>query len=77
MFPDCINWRNSSATLTWSKWKVIAVGDGKILENGSRAPVDVKVDDIVYFTKYAPDEIEVDGKQYLIIKHSSVLVKQG
>ena len=60
-----------------SKWKVMAVGEGKILENGNRSPIDVKVGDVVYFTKYAPDEIEVDWKTYLIIKHNSVLVKQG
>ena len=60
-----------------SKGKVIAVGDGKILENGQRAAIDVKVGDIVYFTKYAPDEIESEGKKYLIIKQSSLLAKQG
>ena len=60
-----------------SKGKVIAVGAGKILDNGSRAPIDVAVGDIVYFTKYAPDEIEVDGNKYLVIKQSSLLAKQG
>jgi len=60
-----------------SKGKVIAVGAGKILDNGSRAAVDVAVGDIVYFTKYAPDELEVDGTSYLVIKQSSVLAKQG
>jgi len=59
-----------------SKWKVIAVGAGKILENGSRTPVDVKIGDIVYFTKYSPDELEVDGKKYLVIKENSILAKQ-
>ncbi len=60
-----------------TRGKVIAVGAGKILENGTRAPIDVKVGDVVYFTKYSPDEIEVDqdGKKsiYLVIKHSSIL----
>ena len=60
-----------------SKGKVIAVGAGKILDNGTRAPIDVTIGDTVYFTKYAPDEIEVDGKIYLVIKQSSVLAKQG
>lgn len=60
-----------------SKGKVIAVGAGKILDNGNRAPVDVTIGDTVYFTKYAPDEIEVDGTTYLVIKQSSVLAKQG
>jgi chaperonin GroES len=60
-----------------SMGKVIAVGAGKILDNGSRAPIDVKVGDVVYFTKYAPDELDVDGKKYLVVKQSSILAKQG
>lgn len=60
-----------------SKGKVVAVGNGKILDNGTRAPIDVKVGDTVYFTKYSPDELEVDGKKYLVIKQSSILAKQG
>ncbi|MDR0607280.1 MAG: co-chaperone GroES [Candidatus Peribacteria bacterium] len=62
------------------KGAVIAIGAGKILENGSRSPVDVKVGDVVYFTQYAPDEIEVnegeDKVKYLVIKHSSLLAKE-
>lgn len=60
-----------------SKWTVVATGEGKIKEDGSRVPMDVKVWDVVHFTKYAPDEIEVgtgsDKTTYLIIKHSSIL----
>jgi chaperonin GroES len=41
------------------KGTVIAVGAGKILDNGQRSPMDITVGDIVYFTKYSPDEIEV------------------
>ena len=63
-----------------NKWEVVAVGSGKILENGSRSPIDVKIGDIVYFTQYAPDEIEVEEWnekiKYLIIKHSSLLAKE-
>lgn len=58
-----------------SKWKVIAVGDGKILENWSRSPMDVNIWDIVYFTKYSPDELEVEWKKYLVIKQNSILAK--
>ena len=43
------------------KWEVIAVGDGRILDDGSRSAMDVKEWDIVYFTQYAPDEIEYEG----------------
>lgn len=60
-----------------SKGKVIAVGPGKIIDDDDRWPMDVKEGDIVYFTKYAPDEIEVDGVQYLIIKQDSILAKEG
>lgn len=60
-----------------SKWKVIAVWEWKILDNGSRAPVDLKEWDIVYFTKYSPDELEVDWVKYLVIKQSSILAKQA
>ena len=60
-----------------SKGKVVAVGDGKILDNWSRSPIDVKVGDIMYFTKYAPEEIDIDGNTYLVIKQSAILAKQG
>ena len=60
-----------------TKWEVVAVGKGKILDNGQRAPMDVKVGDIVYFTKYSPDELEVwenwEKVKYLVIRHSSIL----
>jgi chaperonin GroES len=43
------------------KGEVVAVGAGKILDNGNRSPIDVQVGDVVYFTQYAPDEIEVEA----------------
>ena len=55
---------------------VVAVWDGKILDNGSRIAPSVSVWDVVYFTKYSPDELELDGQKYLIIKSSSILAKQ-
>ncbi len=59
------------------KGTVIAVGPGKMLESGQRAPIDVKEGDIVYFTKYAPDEIEIENKKYLVIQDKSLLAKEG
>ncbi len=60
-----------------SRWTVIAVGLWRILDDGERSPMDVKEWDIVHFTKYSPDELEVwtpwDKKTYLIVKHSSIL----
>jgi chaperonin 10 Kd subunit len=64
-----------------SKGQVVAVGDGKILENGSRAPVDVKVGDIVYFAKYSIDELEIDEEgqkvKYLVMKQSYIMAKEA
>ena len=56
-----------------SRGRVVAVGAGKILDSGERAPMDVKEGDTVHFTKYAPDEIAQGNKKYLIIRHSSIL----
>jgi len=56
---------------------VVAVGLGKILENGSREAIEVKAGDVVIFKKYAPDEVEVkDGgetKKYLVVNASDVM----
>ena len=63
------------------KGKVIAVGDGRILDDWSISTMDVKVWDIVYFTQYAPDEIEYEENgekvKYLVIKQSSLLAKES
>ncbi len=53
--------------------KVIAVGPGKFSQKGERKPMEVKVGDLVLFTKYSPNEIKVDGKEYLIAKQEDVL----
>lgn len=56
-----------------TKAKVIAVGDGKLSEKGERIPMSVKVGDTVLFKKYGPDEVEFDGKKYLIAEEGDVL----
>ncbi len=53
--------------------KVTAVGPGKLLENGTRAPMSVKVGDVVVFKKYAPDEVKIKSVEYLVIAESDVL----
>jgi chaperonin GroES len=53
--------------------EVIAVGPGKRLDNGTIAPVSVKVGDKVLFTKYAPDEVEIDSVEYLVMEEDKVL----
>ncbi len=55
------------------KGKVIAVGPGKKTESGKIIPLEVKVGDIVLFTKYGPTEIKVDDKEYLIAKEEDIL----
>jgi chaperonin GroES len=53
--------------------EVVAVGPGKLLDNGQRAPMSVKEGDKVLFTKYSPDEVEVDGEEYLVIEEDKIL----
>jgi len=55
------------------KGEVMAVGQGKLLDNGTRAPMTVKVGDKVMFKKYSPDEIKVDGKDLLVLEESDIL----
>lgn len=55
--------------------KVVAVGEGKLLESGKRSPLSVKKGDSVLFGKYAGTEVNVDGKEYLIIKEADILAK--
>jgi chaperonin GroES len=53
--------------------KVISVGPGKMLDSGERAPVRVKKGNIVIFAKYSGTEVEVGGKEYLIMRESDLL----
>ena len=52
---------------------VVAVGPGKASEKGDVVPMSVKVGDKVLFKKYGPDEIELDGKKYLVGEESDIL----
>jgi chaperonin GroES len=53
--------------------KIVAVGTGKVLENGQRIPLDVKEGDKVIFSKYAGTEVKIDGQDYLILSERDVL----
>jgi len=53
--------------------KVIAVGNGKLLESGERVAPDVKAGDRVLFGKYAGTEIKVDGEEHLIMREDDIL----
>lgn len=52
--------------------EVLAVGNGKTLENGNNVPLEVKVGDKVLFSKYSGNEIKIDGVEYLIMKEDDV-----
>lgn len=56
-----------------TRGRVISVGDGRMLDCGSRAPLQVKAGDRVLFTSYAGEQIEVDGEEYLLMSESEVL----
>ena len=53
--------------------KVFAVGQGKVREDGSRQPPDVKDGDTILFGKYSGQEIKIDGEEYLILREDEVL----
>jgi chaperonin GroES len=53
--------------------EVIAAGQGKLLENGTRVPVDVKAGDRVLFGKYSGTEVKLDGEEYLILREDDIL----
>ena len=53
--------------------EVVAAGPGKFDEDGKRLPMSVKVGDKVLFTKYAPDEVEIDDEEYLVIDEDKIL----
>ena len=53
--------------------EVVAVGTGKVLDNGQRASMDVKAGDKIIFSKYAGTEVKIDGKEYLIVSERDIL----
>ncbi len=53
--------------------KVIAIGPGKLNDSGNLVPMNVKVGQKVLFTKYGPNEIKVEDKEYLIAKQEDIL----
>ncbi|MFZ9521233.1 MAG: co-chaperone GroES [Silvanigrellaceae bacterium] len=53
--------------------RVIAVGNGKTLENGTRRPLEVKVGDRILFGKWSGTEVKIDGTEHLLVKEEEVL----
>ncbi|MFA6994936.1 MAG: co-chaperone GroES [Patescibacteria group bacterium] len=55
------------------KGEVFACGAGKVLDNGQILKMSVKVGDKVMFKKYSPDEIKIDGEDYLVLSESDII----
>jgi len=53
--------------------EVVAVGPGKVLDNGKTVPMEVKVGDVVLYAKYGGTEVKVDGEEYVILRQDDVL----
>jgi chaperonin GroES len=57
--------------------EVVAVGPGRTSDDGKRIAMDVKVGDIVVYTKYGGTEIKVDDEEYMILRESDILAKKS
>ncbi len=57
--------------------EVIAVGNGKVLDSGTKVPLDVKAGDKVLFGKYSGTDIKIDGEEFLILREDEVLAVIG
>ncbi len=57
--------------------KVVAVGEGKLSDDGKRIPMDVKVGDIVIYAKYGGTEIKIDDEELIILRESDILAKKA
>jgi chaperonin GroES len=53
--------------------EVVAAGPGRLLDNGTRAEMSVKAGNKILFKKYSPDEVKVDGQEYLILDEREIL----
>ena len=56
---------------------VVAVGSGRLLDNGDRAPIDVREGDRILFAKYGGTEFKLDGEEYLVLKENDILAVIG
>jgi chaperonin GroES len=53
--------------------KIVSVGEGKLLDDGTRKKMQVKKGDVVLFTSYAGTDVKIDGKDYLIMDESDIM----
>ena len=56
-----------------ARGKVLAIGNGKLLKDGKRGPMQVKVGDAVLFSSYSPQEVSVGEDEFLLLKESDIL----
>ena len=56
--------------------EVIAIGPGRMTEEGKRIPLEVKVGDRVLYARYGGSEIKIDGEEYMILRESDILAKK-
>lgn len=66
-----------SATEKPSKGEVMAVGNGKVLDNGETRALELKVGDKVLFGQYAGTSVKVDGEEYLVMREEDVIAVLG
>ena len=57
--------------------KVLAIGPGKMTEDGKRMPMDVKVGDIVLYVKYGGTEVKIEGEELMILSENDILAKKA
>jgi chaperonin GroES len=53
--------------------EVMAVGNGKLLDDGQRAPIEVKAGDRILFGKYSGSEVKIEGEEYLVVREDEIL----
>ena len=63
-----------SATEKPSKGEIVAVGNGKVLDNGEVRVLDIKVGDNVLYGKYSGTEVKVDDEEYLVMREDDIMV---
>lgn len=64
---------DSSATDKPTEGKVVAVGPGRVLDNGDTRALQVKVGDKILFGKYAGTEVKLDGKEYVVMREEDII----
>ena len=62
-----------SATEKPVRGEVLAVGNGKILDNGEKRPLDINVGDTILFGKYSGTEVKVDGEELLVMREEDIM----